>query len=97
MIMDNIVVVGSLNMDLVVRVSHMPLAGETIFGHDFATIPGGKGANQAISAARLGGKITMIGRIGSDTFGETLLKNLKKEGVILLSCKLIRKPAVELR
>jgi ribokinase len=79
--MENIVVVGSLNMDLVVRVAHMPLAGETIFGHDFATIPGGKGANQAIAAARLGGKVTMIGRIGSDTFGETLIKNLKKEGV----------------
>ncbi len=73
--MENIVVVGSLNMDLVVRVSHMPLPGETIFGHDFMAVPGGKGANQAIAATRLGGKVTMIGRIGSDTFGETLLIN----------------------
>jgi ribokinase len=79
--MDNIVVIGSLNMDLVVRVARMPLAGETIFGHDFITVPGGKGANQAVAAARLGGRVTMIGRVGSDSFGETLVKNLKAEGV----------------
>ena len=79
--MGNIIVVGSLNMDLVVRVSKMPRIGETIFGKEFLANPGGKGANQAIAAARLGGKVTMIGRVGCDSFGETLLNNLNVEGI----------------
>ena len=79
--MENIVVVGSLNMDLVVRVTHMPDAGETIFGHDFIEAPGGKGANQAVAAARLGGRVTMIGRVGTDPYGIALLDNIRKEGI----------------
>ncbi len=79
--MDNIIVVGSLNMDLVVRTAHMPAVGETIFGQDFISNPGGKGANQAIAASRLGGKVTMIGRVGTDNYGETLIDRLKKEKI----------------
>jgi ribokinase len=77
----HIVVVGSLNMDLVVHSPHHPLAGETIIGTDFRTFPGGKGANQAVAAARLGGKVRMIGRVGSDEFGNTLISTIKAAGV----------------
>lgn len=76
-----IVVVGSLNMDLVVRAAHLPQAGETILGTDFRTFPGGKGANQAVAAARLGGKVKMIGRVGADDFGSALLQNAAADGV----------------
>ena len=62
-------VVGSLNIDLVVRTPRMPQPGETIRGYDFGVIPGGKGANQAVAAARQGGDVTMIGRVGDDDFG----------------------------
>ena len=71
-----IAVVGSLNMDLVVRAPHMPIPGETVIGSDFRTIPGGKGANQAVAAARLGAEVTMIGRVGDDDFGRAQLRNL---------------------
>ncbi len=66
---NHIVVVGSLNMDLVVRTQRHPQIGETVIGYDFRTYPGGKGANQAVAAARLGGRVKMIGRVGSDQFG----------------------------
>ena len=79
--MENIIVVGSLNMDLVVRTPHMPAVGETIFGQDFISNPGGKGANQAIAAARLGGKVTMIGRVGIDNYGEVMIDRLRKEKI----------------
>ena len=79
--MQNIVVIGSLNMDLVVRVPQMPKSGETIFGDDFRVLSGGKGANQAVAAARLGAKVTMIGRVGEDDFGRTLIENLEAEGI----------------
>jgi ribokinase len=71
-----IAVVGSLNMDLVVRAPHMPIPGETVIGSDFRTIPGGKGANQAVAAARLGAEVAMIGRVGDDDFGRAQLRNL---------------------
>lgn len=71
--MSPILVVGSLNADLVIRVSRFPNAGETIQGSDLLTFPGGKGANQAVAAARLGERVTMIGRVGQDTLGEYLL------------------------
>jgi ribokinase len=77
----SIVVVGSLNMDLVVRTPRLPKPGETILGSDFRTFPGGKGANQAVAAARLGGAVQMIGRVGSDPFGETLLETIGRGGV----------------
>ena len=79
--MPSIIIVGSLNMDLVVRVPHLPAPGETILGRDFHTIPGGKGANQAVAAARLGGIVHMIGRVGQDKYGQTLRANLSAEGI----------------
>ncbi|MDK1118857.1 MAG: ribokinase [Anaerolineae bacterium] len=79
--MAHIVVVGSLNMDLVVRVPHMPAPGETILGDNFQNIPGGKGANQAVGAARMGAQVTMIGRVGDDEFGKALTDNLILESV----------------
>ena len=74
--MAKILVVGSINMDLVVRVPHSPEPGETVLGGDFETFPGGKGANQAVAAARMGGEVTMVGRVGQDDFGNTLIKTL---------------------
>jgi ribokinase len=71
-----ITIVGSLNMDLVIRSPRIPQPGETIIGSEFQTIPGGKGANQAVAAARLGGKVTMVGKVGEDTFADVLLENL---------------------
>ena len=79
--MADILVVGSLNADLVVRTPRFPAPGETIQGEDLAIIPGGKGANQAVAAARLGSKVAMIGRVGADTFGPTLIENLKQNQV----------------
>lgn len=79
--MGHIVVVGSVNMDLVVRAPHLPQPGETIIGSDFKTFPGGKGANQAVAAARLGGHVKMIGRVGNDAFGEELLRTLANDHV----------------
>ena len=77
----NIVVVGSLNMDLVVQVPVIPEPGETVLGDHFTTYPGGKGANQAVAAARLGASVSMVGQVGADAYGESLLDNLRSEGV----------------
>lgn len=77
----SIIVVGSLNMDLVVRTPRHPQIGETIIGHNFQTFPGGKGANQAVAAARLGGKVKMVGRVGTDSFGGALKNTLLNDGV----------------
>jgi len=77
----NILVVGSINMDMVLRADHMPAPGETVLGDGFATSPGGKGANQAVAAARLGARCAMIGRVGADAFGEQLVAALKAENV----------------
>lgn len=79
--MADIIVVGSLNADLVVRSPRFPNPGETIQGQDLATVPGGKGANQAVAAARLGASVAMIGCVGADAFGSTLIENLKKNNV----------------
>lgn len=79
--MANVVVVGSLNADLVVKSPRFPQPGETISGEDLQIIPGGKGANQAVAAARQGVKTSMIGRVGSDSFGPFLLENLKSNQV----------------
>src|SRR5512136_1172994 len=75
-VMPKLVVVGSLNMDLVVRAPHLPRPGETILGRDFMTAPGGKGANQTVAAAKLGAAIHMVGRVGGDDFGRALRENL---------------------
>jgi ribokinase len=74
--MKNIVVVGSLNVDLVAYISRMPAEGETLTGNDFATFPGGKGANQAVAAARLGARVSMVGRLGNDVFASQLRQAL---------------------
>ena len=76
-----VVVVGSVNMDLVARAQHIPLPGETVHGGDFQTYPGGKGANQAVAVARLGYPVRMIGSVGSDAFGEELRTQLVRSGV----------------
>lgn len=68
-------------MDLVTSVKKVPIAGETVMGEAFATMPGGKGANQAVAAARLGAEVSMIGCLGSDYLGDGLLEVLKKEGI----------------
>lgn len=76
-----IAVVGSLNMDMVVRAPRRPAKGETLLGTDFGLFIGGKGNNQAIAAARAGGQVTMIGRVGADPFGDALLAALAREGI----------------
>jgi len=79
--MAHILEVGSLNMDLVVRMPAIPRPGETLLGGIFKTFPGGKGANQAVAAARLGGQVSMIGCVGADPFGEELRGQVGKEGI----------------
>ena len=79
--MTDILVVGSLNADLVVRSPHFPQPGETISGGDLKIIPGGKGANQAVAAARQGASVSMLGRVGNDSFGPELINNLKQNQV----------------
>jgi ribokinase len=76
-----VVVIGSLNMDLVLRVPRMPEAGETLTGHDFSLGPGGKGANQAVACARLGAKVVLIGRVGADPFGAALRQAMTADGI----------------
>jgi ribokinase len=79
--MPDILVVGSLNADLVVRVPRFPQPGETISGEGLKIIPGGKGANQAVAAARQGTSVAMLGRVGNDSFGPELMDNLKRNQV----------------
>ncbi|HRV91429.1 MAG TPA: ribokinase, partial [Anaerolineae bacterium] len=76
-----ILVFGSINMDLVIRTPRLPAPGETIIGHEFFTAGGGKGANQAVAAARLAAPTKMIGRVGGDSFGVTLLQQLAESNV----------------
>ena len=76
-----VVVVGSLNMDLVACAERLPRAGETVAGRSFATVPGGKGANQAVAAARLGASVAMVGCVGDDAYGLQLREALQIEGV----------------
>lgn len=77
----NVVVIGSLNMDLVTRAPRLPRGGETLIGESFSTIPGGKGANQAVAAARLGAQVSMVGCVGSDAYGQQLRGALLAEGI----------------
>lgn len=79
--MKNILVVGSINMDLVITTDRLPNMGETINGKGFMSIPGGKGANQALAAARLGGNVRMLGSVGTDNFGAELINYLSADGV----------------
>ncbi|NGQ95852.1 ribokinase [Brevibacillus sp. SYP-B805] len=84
-----IAVVGSINMDLVVTASQLPVAGETILGEQFQTIPGGKGANQAVAAARLGARVAMVGAVGDDMFGRRMRDQLQQEGVEITHVKVV--------
>lgn len=76
-----VVVVGSLNMDLVTRAERLPRAGETLAGESFGTVPGGKGANQAVAAARLGARVAMVGCVGDDAYGDQLRAALVTEQI----------------
>ena len=79
--MVRVLVVGSIHMDLVVTVDRFPEAGETVIGSGFKMTPGGKGANQAVAAARLGAETYMVGRLGRDFFGQVLRENLRRNRV----------------
>ena len=79
-----ILVVGSFMMDLIASTSRAPKEGETVVGMKFQTAPGGKGANQAVQCARLGADVTMVGRVGADSFG-TILKNAAKDAGVDVS------------
>ncbi|MDR3739989.1 MAG: ribokinase [Terracidiphilus sp.] len=76
-----VVVIGSINMDLVATSPRIPMAGETLIGSNFVTTPGGKGANQAVAVARLGGAVSMLGMVGGDVFGSSLAEALRTAGV----------------
>jgi ribokinase len=76
-----IIVFGSINIDLVATAPRLPVAGETLLGHDFFKAPGGKGANQVVASARLGTPTYMVGRVGADSFGTELLDSLQASGV----------------
>jgi len=86
--MPRILVVGSANMDLVVRAPRMPVGGETVMGGEFSTVRGGKGANQAIACARMGAEVWMLGCVGRDAFGDALIEGLEADGV---RCDLMRR------
>ena len=77
----HVAVVGSLNMDLVARAARIPQPGETVIGGEFRNVPGGKGANQAVAAARLGAQVSMVGRVGRDAFAGPLLDSLAADGI----------------
>ncbi len=79
--MGRILVIGSTNTDMVVKTGKFPLPGETILGGDFFMFPGGKGANQAVAAARLGGEVSFISKVGDDMFGHQSINGFEKEGI----------------
>ncbi|MDT8860102.1 ribokinase [Alkalihalobacillus sp. MEB130] len=83
-----ITVIGSVNMDLITTTSTRPKVGETVLGEGFTTIPGGKGANQAVAAARLGADVTFIGCVGQDVFGQELRENFANEGITFCEANL---------
>lgn len=83
-----ILVIGSLNVDMVLEMEHMPVIGETVMGTRLSHVPGGKGANQACAAVRLGGEVNMLGCIGQDEFGELQRKNLSDAGVDIRNLKI---------
>lgn len=79
--MSKVIVFGSLNMDLSIEAPRMPQLGETINGGNFITNPGGKGANQAVAAAKMGGEVWMLGAVGGDAFGQQMRESLEASGV----------------
>lgn len=90
--MTAIVVLGSANMDLVVRQPRLPRPGETMFGSAFSTVPGGKGLNQAVAAARAGGDVAFLGAIGRDVFGEELRRCLERDGIATDALAVVDEP-----
>ena len=76
-----ITVIGSVNMDLVVETDRLPREGETVLGSTFRVVPGGKGANQAVAAARLGARVSFVGCVGDDAYGRLARRNLREQGV----------------
>ena len=78
---NQIYVIGSSNTDMIVKAARLPAAGETLLGGDFSMVPGGKGANQAVAAARLGGQIIFVGNVGNDVFGEGSIEGLRQEEI----------------
>lgn len=76
-----IVVIGSCNTDMVVNMERLPLPGETLIGGEFFMNPGGKGANQAVAAARLGGEVSFVAKVGNDTFGQGAMERYRAEGI----------------
>lgn len=82
-----ILVIGSLNMDRVIRMKEMPKCGETVLAKDLTDVPGGKGANQACAIGLLGGEVSMLGCVGMDNFGDSLLVNLERAGVDITGIK----------
>ena len=87
--MKKIFIVGSINTDFVISTPYMPASGETLTGSDFFTAHGGKGANQAVAAAKLGGKVLMCGCVGNDLFGIDAIKSLTESGVDTTHIKVI--------
>ena len=88
-----IVIVGSVTMDLVSRTRQIPRIGETVIGASFETTPGGKGANQAVAAARLGYPVKMVGMVGDDAYGPALLENLAHSGVVTAAMEQVPGPS----
>jgi ribokinase len=80
---NSVVVVGSSNTDMILRVAHVPRPGETILGGVFSTAPGGKGANQAVAAARAGGSVAFVARVGRDSLGDEAIAGFRREGMTL--------------
>ena len=88
-----IVVIGSTNTDMTAFCDRMPLPGETVFGNDFVMGPGGKGANQAVAAKRLGGDVSFICKVGNDIFGENTIRHFKEEGLDVSGIMASSKPS----
>jgi ribokinase len=91
--MSDILVVGSANIDLVMMPERLPQPGETLLGARFASVPGGKGANQAVAAARAGGKVGFIGCVGDDAYGDQLAHGLRQEGIDLSGLSRVAGPS----
>lgn len=85
--MGNIVVIGSINLDLVVKVDEIPKIGETVMGNSISQIPGGKGANQAVAMAKLGCEVDFLGKVGNDSFADIVLNSMEESGVNIKNIK----------
>ncbi len=87
-----LIVFGSINVDIVIRAERLPQAGETVIGERYELFPGGKGANQAVAAARLGANVVFAGAVGNDPFAELALSQLRKDGVELTGVRTVTEP-----